>query len=54
MSIVAIALLGILLLVALVAFGLGQGRWHWASVAASFLLVLTLGGYLYLAARLLA
>ena len=54
MSIVAIALLSILLLVALVAFGLGQARWSWASVAASFLLVLMLGGYLYLAARLLA
>jgi hypothetical protein len=53
MSIVAIALLGILLLLALIAFGLGQARWSWASVAASFLVVLTLGGYLYLAARLL-
>jgi FtsZ-binding cell division protein ZapB len=54
MSILAIALLGILLLAALVAFGLGQSRWSWASVAASFLLVLTLAGYLYLASRLLA
>ena len=53
MSTVAIALLGLLLLMALVAFGLGQARWSWASVAASFLIVLTLGGYLYLAARLL-
>lgn len=54
MSYLFLALLGILLLLALVAFGLGQSRWSVASVAASFLIVLALGGYLFLAARLLS
>ncbi len=54
MSYLFLALLGILLLLALVSFGLGQSRWSVASVAASFLIVLALGGYLFLAARLLS
>lgn len=52
-AIIALVLVSILLLTALVAFGIGHKRWSWVSVAASFLVVLTLGGYLYLAARLL-
>jgi hypothetical protein len=52
-AIIALALVGVLLLTTLVAFGVGHKRWSWVSVAASFLVVLTLGGYLYLAARLL-
>ncbi len=54
MSYIFLALLGILLLLALLAFGLGQARWSVASVVASFLIVLALGGYLFLAARLLS
>lgn len=52
-AIIALALVGLLLLTTLVAFGIGHRRWSWVSVAASFLVVLALGGYLYLAARLL-
>jgi hypothetical protein len=52
-AIIALALVGVLLLTTLVAFGIGHKRWSWVSVAASFLVVLALGGYLYLAARLL-
>jgi len=52
-AIIVLALLSILLLMSLVAFGIGHRRWSWVSVAASFLVVLALGGYLYLAARLL-
>lgn len=54
MSYLFLALLGILLLLALVGFGLGQARWSVASVVGSFLIVLALGGYLFLAARLLS
>lgn len=53
-AIIALVLVSLLLLTSLVAFGVGHKRWSWVSVAASFLVVLTLGGYLYLAARLLA
>jgi hypothetical protein len=52
-AIIALALVSLLLLTTLVAFGIGHKRWSWVSVAASFLVVLALGGYLYLAARLL-
>ena len=52
-AIAALALVGLLLLTALVAFGIGSRRWNWAAVVASFLIVFTFGGYLYLAARLL-
>jgi hypothetical protein len=52
-AIVFLALVSLLLLTALVAFGVGHKRWSWVSVAASFLVALTLAGYLYLAARLL-
>jgi hypothetical protein len=54
MSYAVLALLGILLILALVAFGLGQRRWSLASAIASFLVVLALVGYLFLAARLLS
>lgn len=53
-AIVFLALVSLLLLAALVAFGVGHKRWSWVSVVASFLVTLTLAGYLYLAARLLA
>lgn len=52
-AVISLVLVSILLLTSLVAFGVGHKRWSWVSVAASFLVVLTLGGYLYLAARLL-
>jgi hypothetical protein len=52
-AIVFLAVVSLLLLTALVAFGVGHKRWSWVSVAASFLVTLTLTGYLYLAARLL-
>lgn len=52
-AIVFLALVSLLLLTALVAFGVGHKRWSWVSVAASFLVALTLAGYVYLAARLL-
>jgi len=52
-AIVFLATVSLLLLTALVAFGVGHKRWSWVSVAASFLVTLTLTGYLYLAARLL-
>lgn len=52
-AIVFLALVSLLLLTALIAFGVGHKRWSWVSVAASFLVALTLAGYLYLAARLL-
>ena len=53
LAIASLALLVVLLLSALVTFGLGSRGWSWAAVAASFLIVLTIGGYLYLAAQLL-
>lgn len=52
-AIAALALVGLLLLASLVAFGIGSRRWNWAAVVASFLIVLTFGGYLYLATRML-
>jgi hypothetical protein len=52
-AIVFLALVSLLLLTTLVAFGVGHKRWSWVSVAASFLVAVTLAGYLYLAARLL-
>lgn len=53
LEIISLVLVSLLLLTSLVAFGVGHKRWSWVSVAASFLVVLTLSGYLYLAARLL-
>jgi len=52
-AIASLVLVVLLLLAALIAFGVGSRRWSWASVAASFLIVLTFGGYLYLATQLL-
>ncbi len=52
-AIASLVLVVLLLLAALIAFGVGSRRWSWASVAASFLVVLTFGGYLYLATQLL-
>ncbi|MBM4021673.1 MAG: hypothetical protein FJ284_05410 [Planctomycetes bacterium] len=52
-AIIVLSLVSLLLLMALVAFGLGHKRWSWVSVAASFLVALTLAGYVYLVARLL-
>jgi hypothetical protein len=52
-AIVFLAVVSLLLLTALVAFGVGHKRWSWVSVAAAFLVTLTLTGYLFLAARLL-
>ncbi|NCX98018.1 MAG: hypothetical protein EBX35_05475 [Planctomycetia bacterium] len=52
-AIVFLAIVSLLLLTALVSFGVGHKRWSWVSVVASFLVTLSLTGYLYLAARLL-
>lgn len=52
-AIIFLAVVSLLLLTALIAFGVGHKRWSWVSVAGSFLVTLTLAGYLYLAARLL-
>jgi len=52
-AIIFLAVVSLLLLAALVAFGVGHKRWSLVSVVASFLVTLTLAGYLYLAARLL-
>jgi len=52
-AIISLALVGLLWLAAVIAFGIGHKRWSWVSVAASFLVVLSLSGYLYLSARLL-
>jgi hypothetical protein len=52
-AIIFLAVVGLLLLMMLVAFGLGHKRWSWVSVAASFLVALALAGYLYLASQLL-
>jgi hypothetical protein len=52
-AIIVLAIVSLLLLTTLVAFGLGHKRWSWVSVAGSFLVALALGGYLYLASQLL-
>ncbi|NBX29956.1 hypothetical protein EBR04_05825, partial [bacterium] len=51
MNIVVLAAIGLLVLVGLIAVGLGHKRWNWGTVAAAFLVLVATTGYLYLAAR---
>lgn len=51
MYIVPLALLGIVLLIGLVAFGIGHKGWSWGTVAFSFLAVFAAVGFVYLTAR---
>lgn len=53
MDIAIVAGLGLLLLLTLIAFGVGHKRWSIVSVTAAFLVTLTIPAYLYFAARLL-
>jgi len=52
MDLVLIAVIGLVLLLGLVAIGVGNKGWSWGTVAAAVLLLLAASGYLYLAARL--
>ena len=52
MDIVLLAVIGLVLLLGLVAIGVGNKGWSWGTVAAAVLLLLAATGYLYLAARL--
>ncbi len=54
MNIVVLAAIGLLVLVGLVAVGLGHRRWNWGTVAAAFLVIVSTTGYLYLATRVAA
>jgi hypothetical protein len=51
MNIVVLAAIGLLVLVGLIAVGLGHKRWNWGTVAAAFLVLVAATAYLYLAAR---
>jgi hypothetical protein len=53
MDIAIVAGLGLLLLLTLIAFGVGHARWSVVSVTAAFLVALMIPTYLYFAARLL-
>jgi hypothetical protein len=54
MNIVVLAAIGLLVLVGLIAVGLGHRRWNWGTVAAAFLVVVSATTYLYLASRVAA
>ena len=54
MNIVVLAAIGLLVLVGLIAVGLGHKRWNWGTVAAAFLVLVSATVYLYLAARVAA
>lgn len=51
MNIALLAILGIVLLVGLVAFGIGHKGWSWGTVAFAFLAVFSAVGFVYLASR---
>lgn len=51
MNIALLAILGIVLLVGLVAFGIGHKGWSWGTVAFAFLAVFAAVGFVYLASR---
>lgn len=51
MSIALLALVGIILLLGLVAFGLGTQGWNWGTVAAAFLVLLSAVAFVYFAGR---
>ncbi len=52
MNIALLAILGIVLLVGLVAFGIGHKGWSWGTVAFAFLAVFAAVGFVYLASRI--
>ena len=52
MDVVLLAVIGLVLLFGMVAFGVGHKGWSWSTVAAAVLLLLAASGYLFLAARL--
>lgn len=52
MNVVVLALIGIVLLAGLVAAIVGNRGWSWGTVVAAILVLLSAGGYIYLAARL--
>ena len=52
MDLVLLAVIGLVLLLGLVAIGVGNKGWSWGTVAAAVLLLMAATGYLYLAARL--
>ena len=54
MNIVVLAAIGLLVLAGLIAVGLGHKRWNWGTVAAAFLVLVSVTAYLYLAARVAA
>lgn len=51
MSIALLALVGVILILGLVAFGLGTQGWNWGTVAAAFLVLLSAVAFVYFAAR---
>jgi hypothetical protein len=51
MNIVILAVIALVLLVGLVAIGIGNRGWNWGNVAAAILLLLAVSGYFFLAAR---
>lgn len=54
MNYALLGLIALVLLVGLVAFGVGHKRWSWGTLVAAFLVLLTAVGYLYLASRFAA
>ena len=53
-AIASFPIIALVLLVGLVAFGVGHKRWSWGTLIAAFLVLLTAVGYLYLASRFAA
>jgi len=52
MNIVVPALIALVILMGLIAIGVGHRGWNWGTIAGAILLLLAAGGYFYLAARL--
>lgn len=53
MNIAVLALVGVVLILGLIAFGLGTAGWNWGTVATAFLVLFSSVAFVYLAARLL-
>lgn len=53
MNIAVLALVGIVLLLGLIAFGLGTAGWNWGTVATAILVLLSAVAFIYLSARVL-
>lgn len=52
MNLVVPALIALVILMGLIAIGVGHRGWNWGTIAGAILLLLAAGGYFYLAARL--